>query len=72
MINIHYIKYARIRVFTDPYSPVSGQNRRFCPYTSENGSVNGSENGSYSRIFYVVIIYVQSQNNVKKQMQGLY
>ena len=26
------IKYARIRVFTDPYSPVYGQNRRFCPY----------------------------------------
>ena len=26
------IKYARIRVFTDPYFPVSEQNLRFCPY----------------------------------------
>ena len=28
----HYIKYARIRVITEPYCPVYGQNRRFCPY----------------------------------------
>ena len=35
----HYIKYARIQVFTDPYSPVEGQNRRFSPYTGEYGSV---------------------------------
>ena len=27
-INYHYIKYARIRFFTYPYSPVYGQNRR--------------------------------------------
>ena len=33
------MKYARTRVFTDPYSPVQGQNLRFCPYTREYGSV---------------------------------
>ena len=26
-----YVKYARIRGFTDPYFPVWDQNRRFCP-----------------------------------------
>ena len=26
----HYIKYARIRVFNDPHSPIQGQNRGFC------------------------------------------
>ena len=31
----HCIKYARMRVFTDAYSPVYGQNRRFCPYKRE-------------------------------------
>ena len=36
---LHYIKYARIQVFTDPYSPVQGQNRRFCPCTGDYGSV---------------------------------
>ena len=34
----HCIKYARIRVFTDPYSPVYGQNLQFCLYTEESGS----------------------------------
>ena len=37
----HCIKYARIRVFTEPYSPVKGQNRqnrRFWPYVGEYGS----------------------------------
>ena len=28
-----------LRVFTDPYSPVQGQNLRFYPYTGEYGSV---------------------------------
>ena len=35
----HCIKHARIRVFTDPYSPVQGQNCRFCLYTREYESV---------------------------------
>ena len=47
----HCIKYARIRVFTDPQSPVQGQNLRFCPYTY--GRIRVSEN-PYSCIFYVV------------------
>ena len=29
----HYAKYAKIRVFTDSYISVSGQNHRFCSYT---------------------------------------
>ena len=29
-VPLHCIKYARIRVFTDPCSPVLAQNRRFC------------------------------------------
>ena len=29
----HYcVKYARIRVFSDPFFPVYGQNLRICPY----------------------------------------
>ena len=32
-------KYARIRVFTNPYSPVYGQNLWFYPYTGEYGLV---------------------------------
>ena len=35
----HCIKYARIRIFTDPYSLVYGQKGRFCPYTAEYGPV---------------------------------
>ena len=31
------MKRGRIQSFTDPYSPVSGQNLRFCPYTGEYG-----------------------------------
>ena len=34
----HCIKYAKIRVFTDPFSPAEGQNLRFCPYRGEYGS----------------------------------
>ena len=39
----HYIKYARIRVFTDPYSPVYGR-------------IRASEN-PYSRIFYATFVF---------------
>ena len=39
MTVIHCIKYARIQVFTDPYSPVLGQNLRFFSYTGKYGSV---------------------------------
>ena len=35
----HCIKYARIRLFTELYSPVQEQNYRFCPYTGEYGLV---------------------------------
>ena len=35
----HYIKYMRICVFINPYSPVLEQNLWFCTYTGENGSV---------------------------------
>ena len=35
----HCIEYARIRVFTDPHSPVWWQGRRFCPYAREYGSL---------------------------------
>ena len=38
----HCMKYARIRVFTDPYSPVYRPNPAFCPYTGEYGSVKNS------------------------------
>ena len=38
-LKTQYTKYARIRVFTDPYAPVQGQNLRFYPYTGEYGSV---------------------------------
>ena len=31
----HCVKYARIRVFSDPYFPVLRQNRRFCLYTGK-------------------------------------
>ena len=44
------------RFFTDKYSPVSGQNRWFCLYTEEHGSVK-------TRIlayFYYVSIYFKS------------
>ena len=27
----HYVKYVRIKIFSDPYFPVSGQNFQFCP-----------------------------------------
>ena len=36
-IKFHCIKYAEIRDFTDPYSPVQGKNLRFCPYKGEYG-----------------------------------
>ena len=36
---LHCINYARIKVFTDRFSPVQGQNCRPCPYTREYGSV---------------------------------
>ena len=39
LFHLHYIKYARIWIFTDLYPPVYGQNRRFCPYTGEYGPV---------------------------------
>ena len=35
----HWTKYSRMPFFTDWYSCVSGQNRRFCTYTGEYGSV---------------------------------
>ena len=35
----HVIKYAKIRVFTDPYSPVKAQNLRFCLSTEEYNPV---------------------------------
>ena len=56
----HCIKYARIRVFTNPQSPVQGQNLRFCPYTY--GRIRVSEN-PYSCIFYVVQIRVTRVTN---------
>ena len=31
------LKYAKIRVFFDPYFHVWGQHRRFCPYTGKHG-----------------------------------
>ena len=36
----HCIKYAKIRIFTGPYSPVLGQNLRLCPYTGGYRSVS--------------------------------
>ena len=33
------VKYAKILVFTDPYSTVSGQNLQLFPYTGEYRSV---------------------------------
>ena len=33
------VKYAKILVFTDPYSTASGQNLRLFPYKGEYGSV---------------------------------
>ena len=50
----HCIKYARVRVFTDAYSSVKGQNLRFGPYTKEYRSlkirivVNWIVNNGYS------------------------
>ena len=35
----HYLKYAKKWVFTDPDSPVQGQNRRFSNYKGECGSM---------------------------------
>ena len=35
----HCMKYARIRVFSDLYSPVYRHNLRFCPYLGEYGSL---------------------------------
>ena len=32
------IKYARIRVFADPYFHIKGENRRFCPYMRKYAS----------------------------------
>ena len=34
----HFVKYARIRVFSYTYFHVQGQNFQFCPYTVEYGS----------------------------------
>ena len=39
---MHRIKYARIRILTDPHTPVKGLNFRFCPYTGEYRSVKTS------------------------------
>ena len=33
----HYVKYARIRVFSDLYFPVQGHNLLFCSYTGKWG-----------------------------------
>ena len=46
----HYTKYARIRVFNDPHSPVCRPNARFCP-TRDYKRIRVSKN-VHSRIFY--------------------
>ena len=33
-----FINYARKRIFTDPYSPIERQNRRFCLYRGKHRS----------------------------------
>ena len=43
----HYVKYARIRGFVDPYFPVWDQYRRFCPKIRVSGNL-------YSHILYTV------------------
>ena len=43
---MHCIKYSRVRVFTDPHSPVERHNRRFCPYAGEYELVLIRENTS--------------------------
>ena len=48
---LHCITYAKIRVSTDPYSPLYGQNR-LCPYMGKYGSVKTP----YSCIFYAVLV----------------
>ena len=45
-----FVKYASIRAFSNPYIPVEGHNRRFCPYTR----MYGSEKSLYSCIFYTL------------------
>ena len=39
MLATHCIKYARIRAFSDLYSPIWRQNLRLCPYTGEYRSL---------------------------------
>ena len=55
LTGFHCINNARIRVFTNPYSPVQKQNLRFCPFKilSLSRRTRVSEN-LYSRIFYTV------------------
>ena len=59
----HCIKYVRIRVFNDQCTPLEGQNRKFCSFTREYGSVTRIHAFTHilcnldphSRIFYVVL-----------------
>ena len=49
---LHYVKYAILRVFSNPYFPLSGQNLRFLLY----GNMQIRES-PYFGIFYAVLEY---------------
>ena len=48
---LHFIKYVRIRVFSDPYIAVLGRSWRFCPYTEISRSIENP----YCSTFYAVL-----------------
>ena len=72
----HCVKYARIRVFFDPYSPVRGQNGRLCPITkkceSEKTCILTVESGTPTilsliiakslAIYYTIFAFMTDEN----------